>query len=119
MLTPGARRARCYAGAMTDPARVSIARTSPRDVGYREVFVELDGESLPALRAGAALTREVAPGPHVLRVHNTLFRKRLAIELRPGEHARFLVVNRSGFATTFLNGILGGGPLYLDVEREP
>lgn len=104
---------------MTELARISIARNSPEDVGYREIFVAVDGEELPVLRPGGAATRELEPGPHVLRVHNTLFRRRIEFELRPGEHARFLVVNRSGFATTFLNGILGGGPLYLTVAREP
>ena len=63
------------------------AASVPDDVGYREIFVSLDGESLGVLRPGDAITRETTPGSHRLRAHNTLFWKTLEVRLMVGEHA--------------------------------
>ena len=71
------------------------------------------------LMFGRTLTREVAPGPHRLKAHNTLFWKNLEVDLRPGEHARFQVLNRAGTGTLALLGALGVGPLFLTFERVP
>jgi hypothetical protein len=103
---------------MEAKAQISVVRQSSDDVGYRQIFVTLDGEDFAVLRHGGGATREIEAGPHVLKVHNTLFRRQVEFELQVGEHARFVVVNRAGFGTHFLTGILGAGPVYLTVERE-
>ncbi len=103
---------------MDTQTRISVVRQSSDDVGYRQIFVTLDGDDFAVLRHGGGATREIAAGPHVLKVHNTLFRKQVEFELQVGEHAHFVVVNRAGFGTHFLTGILGAGPVYLTVERE-
>ena len=103
-------------------ATITVRRQSPDDVGYREIFVSLDGEPLGVLRHGDTMTRETTPGAHRLRAHNTLFWKTLDITLVAGEHARFIVVNRAGWGTysvlAFFIGFLGAGPLYLTFEQE-
>ncbi|NOT27162.1 MAG: hypothetical protein HOP16_13770 [Acidobacteria bacterium] len=103
-------------------ATITVRRQSPDDVGYREIFVSLDGESLGVLRHGDTITRETTPGAHRLRAHNTLFWKTLDITLVAGEHARFMAVNRAGWGTysvlAFFIGFLGAGPLYLTFEQE-
>ena len=103
-------------------ATITVRRQSPDDVGYREIFVSLDGESLGVLRHGDTITRETTPGAHRLRAHNTLFWKTLDITLVAGEHARFMAVNRAGWGTysvfAFFIGFLGAGPLYLTFEPE-
>jgi hypothetical protein len=103
-------------------ATITVRRQSPNDVGYREIFVSLDGESLGVLHHGDSITRETTPGPHRLRAHNTLFWKTLDVRLMVDEHARFMAVNRAGWGTysvlAFLIGFLGAGPLYLTFERE-
>ena len=75
------------------------------------------------LRNGQALTREITPGPHELRAHNTLFRRALQFTVGVGDHARFLAVNKSGWGTysplALLIGFLGAGPVYLSLTREP
>ena len=101
------------------PARVTISRKDARDVRDRQIVVSLDGESFATLLFGDQVTREIAPGEHRLRVHNTLFWKHLDLTLAAGEHARFAVVNRAGKGTFSLLGLLGVGPLYLTVERLP
>ncbi|HZO53935.1 MAG TPA: hypothetical protein VFB63_14565 [Bryobacteraceae bacterium] len=101
------------------PARITVARVHPNDVKDRQIVVSLDGDHIGTLMFGKTLTREVAPGPHRLKAHNTLFWKNLDVELQPGEHARFQVLNRAGTGTLSLLGVLGVGPLFLTFERVP
>ena len=67
---------------------------------------------------GESLTRELAPGAHRLRVHNTLFWKTRELQLQPGEHVRFSVVNRAGPGTFSLLGLFGVGPLYISLFED-
>ena len=99
-------------------ARVIVTRRHPKDVRDRQIVVSLDGEPLGTLLFGDTVAREVTPGAHRIRAHNTLFWKTLDVDLRPGEHARFIAINRPGFGTYSLLGLLGAGPLYLTFERE-
>ena len=101
-----------------EPARITITRQSPKDAGFREIFVSLDGEELTMLQYGETYTCEVKAGPHRLRAHNTLFWKTRHIVLRPGEHAKFTAINRKGPISFGLLFMLGAFPLYLTFERE-
>jgi len=103
-------------------ALITVRRQSKEDVGYREIYLSLDGESLGMLRHGDVITHETTPGKHRLQAHNTLFWKTLEFTLAVDEHARFIAVNRAGFGTysvlAFFLGFLGAGPFYLTFERE-
>ena len=101
-----------------EPARITICRESPQDAGYREIFVSIDGEQVAMLQYGDTYTAEIKPGPHRLRAHNTLFWKTHQIVLRPGEHAKFTAINRTGTISFGLLFMLGAFPLYLTFERE-
>ena len=100
-----------------EAARITISRRDRGDVRDRQIIVSLDGDSLATLLFGQEVSRELPPGPHRLRAHNTLFWKTLHVDLAPGEHARFRVVNRAGLSSFSLLGLLGVGPLYLTFER--
>jgi hypothetical protein len=102
-----------------EPARITVSRTRDQDVRDRQIIVSIDGDTLATLLFGQAATREVPPGHHRLKAHNTLFWKNLDVDLEPGAHARFAVVNRAGPASLSMLGILGVAPLYLTFEREP
>jgi len=100
-------------------SRLTVKRQSRDDAGIREIYVSLDGERLAVLLAGQEVTRELAPGPHRLRVHNTLFWKTLEFTVAIGEHVSFAVVNRPGFGTwSVLAYMIGANVLYLGVDRE-
>ena len=101
-----------------EPARISICRESPEDAGYREIFVSIDGVQVAMLQYGETYTCEIKPGPHRLRAHNTLFWKTHQIALRPGEHAKFTAINRTGRISFGLLFMLGAFPIYLTFERE-
>ena len=100
-------------------ARITVTRKDSRDVQDRQVEISLDGERLAILLYGKEVTREVSPGRHRLRAHNTLFWKTIDFDLAPGEHARFRAINRAGAGTFSMLGVLGVGPLFLTFEREP
>lgn len=111
------RDALAAAGVIPDEARITVTRTSPEDVGFREIFVSLDGEQIGVLQHGQSVTVEVPSGPHQLRAHNTLFWKTHQLVLHPGEHARFRAVNRAGWGTFGMLFIIGAMPVYLTFER--
>jgi hypothetical protein len=100
-------------------ATITVRRQAKEDVGYRDIYVSLDGESLGILQFGDVITRETTPGPHRLKAHNTLFWKTLEFTLAVGEHARFMTINRAGFGTySVLAFFIGAGLFYLTFERE-
>ena len=102
---------------MTETARVTVTRKHQDDVRDRQIVVSIDGAPLATLLYGHQATREVPAGVHRPKAHNTLFWRNLEVELKPGEHAEFVVINRAGSGTLSLLGILGVGPLYLTFER--
>ena len=101
-----------------ESGRITVARTSEEDVRIRQLVVSIDGQNAGTLLFGESVTQEVEPGPHRLRVHNTLVWKTVDIELEAGEHARFTAVNKAGFGTYSMVGFLGAGPLYVGLRRD-
>lgn len=113
------REALAEAGVISPDARITISRQSPDDVGFREIFVSIDGDPVGILRHGESLSTEVPSGPHRIRAHNTLFWKTHDIVVRPGEHVRFIAINRAGWGTFGMLFVLGAMPVYLTFERVP
>jgi hypothetical protein len=100
-------------------SRLTVRRQSPSDIGFREIYVLIDGEEVAMLKNGQEVSREVTPGRHRLRVDNTLFRKTVEFTVTVGEHATFTTINRRGFGTYSVWAFfLGGMPIYLSLERE-
>jgi hypothetical protein len=98
-------------------ARLTVARTDAADFKQRQLVVYLDGKRLGEILFGEVLTREMLPGPHRLRVSNTLVWKTVAFEAQPGEDIRFDAVNRPGRLTYPMMVIMGVGPLYVTLRR--
>ena len=82
-----------------DPSSVTITRTHQSDFRQRQLIITLDGERLGDLLFGDAISRDVAPGPHTLRVSNTLVWKTVTFDVKPGEQVRFEAINRAGKLT--------------------
>lgn len=99
-------------------SRITVSRTSPRDVKHRQVIVKVDGEPFATLLYGETETRELPPGSHRLHFDNTWVWKNIDFKLAGGEHAKFNVINRAGRLTWWMVALLGAGPMYLTVERE-
>ena len=101
-----------------ETATITITRRSPEDVRQRQVFVSVDGRAFASLLYGESHTGEVPAGSHRLRAHNTLVWKTVDLDLKPGQHVRFRIVNRPGLGTYALLSLLGTGPIYLTFEQE-
>ena len=99
------------------PASLIVTRNDPADFKQRQLVVYLDGQRLGEILFGESLKHEILPGPHKLRVSNTLVWKTLAFEAKPGESVRFEAINRPGRLTYPLMVIMGVGPLYLTLRR--
>jgi hypothetical protein len=98
-------------------SRVTVSRSSQDDIKQRQIIVKLDGNRLGELMHGDEMSRVVEPGKHRLQVDNTWNWKTVEFNAAPGEHVRFLTVNRGGRFTWFLVGTLGVGPMYVSIER--
>jgi hypothetical protein len=100
-------------------ATLTVRRQSKDDVGLRQIYVSLDGERIAVLCAGQEVTREIKPGPHRLRIHNTLFWKTLDFSVAVNAHVGFSTINRAGFLTfSIFAFFIGTNVLYLSVERD-
>jgi hypothetical protein len=99
------------------PASVTITRTSEEDFKVRQLEISIDGEHAGTLLWGDSLTRELGPGRHRIRVHNTLVWKTVEFTLAPGQQLFFEAINRSGPGTLVMMLLLGLGPLYVTIRR--
>ena len=99
------------------PASVTVTRTSEQDFKDRQLIVKLDDEPFGVLLFGESVSRDLAPGPHRLRISNTFVWKTLEFDVKPGEQVRFEAINRPGRLTYPMLLIMGVGPLYLTIKR--
>ena len=102
---------------VSETATITIERRSPADVKTRQLVVSVDGEKIATLLWGDSAVRDVAPGRHRIRVHNTLVWKTLEVDLAADEEAVIEAINRTGAFTYFLVTALGAGPLYVSLRR--
>jgi len=100
-------------------ARLTVERTSRDDVGTRQVVLTLDNVPFATLLFGGRASKEIAPGHHRLRAHNTLVWKTIEFDAKSGEHLKFATVNRAGLGSAALIALLGVGPLFVTLERLP
>lgn len=105
------------AGVISPEARLTILRQSKDDVGFREIFISIDGTPLGMLRFGDTLVTDLPAGPHSIRAHNTLFWKTHHIVVRPGEQVTFEAINRAGWGTFGMLFVIGAMPVYLTFQR--
>jgi hypothetical protein len=99
------------------PASVTVLRTSQEDFKQRQLIIWLDGERLCDLLFGETVKRDVHPGPHKLRISNTLVWKTVEFDVKPGEQVRFEAINRPGRITYPMLVMMGVGPLYVTIRR--
>lgn len=72
---------------------VTLARTSPRDIGARDLYVRLDEEPERTVLYGEETVFDVPPGEHSLKITNRLYSRSETFMLAEGESVRFLGAN--------------------------
>jgi hypothetical protein len=88
-------------------ATLTITRNAPDDVQDRWVRVFIDEGAEEILRYGQVLSRELAPGRHRVRAHNTLSADTLEFDAAPGQtvHIRcFNTVAKGGVLMLMATG---------------
>ena len=76
------------------PATLTIIRNAPDDVQDRWVRVFIDETPEEILRYGETLTRDLPPGRHRVRAHNTLSADTLEFDAAPGQAVRIKVLQQ-------------------------
>jgi hypothetical protein len=69
-------------------ATLTIRRNEPEDVQDRWIRVFIDDLPEEILRYGEVLRREIAPGHHRVKAHNTLSKHVIEFDASPGEDIR-------------------------------
>ena len=92
-------------------------RTHDDDIRQRQVVVRIDDGPPATLMFGESYTKELPAGPHRLKLHNTLVRKKIEFTAAPGEHIEFDVINKPGRMTLGFLSLLGVAPLFLEVRK--
>ena len=64
------------------------------------------------------MTRDLEPGPHRIRVSNTLVWKTVHFTVKPGEQVFFEAINRPGWGSLPMLLVLGVGPLFVDAAAD-
>jgi len=100
------------------PAVLTVRRTAGDDVQDRQVYLSIDGEDWVTLLYGQEVSRELSPGRHTLKANNTLVRKTVAFDVRPGEHVRFQCINKAHWTGMLFMAFLGAAVLTVRLERE-
>ena len=74
--------------AVSPPATIEIFRDTHEDVQDRWVRLFIDDGPAEILRYGETFRRDVAPGRHRVKAHNTLSSDTVHVELNAGETVR-------------------------------
>lgn len=79
------------------------------------MYLWIDGEKIDRpLRYGMTVTRAIAPGPHKVKAHNTLFGHTVEFDAAPGETIRYRCEN--GLTPGGIVMVLFMGVAYLRVR---
>lgn len=100
------------------PAMLTVRRTAKDDVQDRQVYLTLDGEEWGTIFYGKEITREIAPGRHTLKANNTLVRKTVVFDVKPGEHVRYQCINKAHWTAMMFMAFLGAAFLTVKLVRE-
>lgn len=99
-------------------ATLTLTRNAPDDVQDRTVTFWLDNERWDSLRYGREMSRQISPGPHRLRAHNTLLSTTFDFEARPGEQIRLRCANAVSRGGALMMLIIGWAAMRVRIERD-
>jgi hypothetical protein len=76
------------------PGTLEIVRDTPQDIQDRWVRLYIDDAPAEILRYGETFRREIAPGPHRIKAHNTLSSDVISVDVQPGQTLRIRCHNQ-------------------------
>lgn len=105
-------------GPTASSAQLTILRNAPHDFRDRQVYLWVDEQACGKIRYDVPISMEIPPGPHTIRVNNTLFNDRLTFTAAPGEHVRVRCTNGMPLGGWLMLLLLHATYLRVRLERE-
>lgn len=96
---------------------VHVFRRAEKDMKIRGIDIYIDGEWVANLEFGHSFWKALAPGPHTIKVSNTVYSKSDAFELHHGEVQHYSAGNIVSGLTGFMVFSFGVGPYRVYLER--
>ncbi len=87
-----------------------LRRDSPKDIKMRNLAVILDDSPLVDIQYGQVREYPVEPGPHTLRITNTVYSRSAAFDMPPAGRTEFEVANVVSGLGGCMFVVLGMGP---------
>ena len=106
------------AGPADKPGVITITRNAPDDVQDRWIRIVIDDSPVEILRYGEVLRRDVAPGRHTIKAHNTMTKDVIEVDVAPGEEVRIRCTNRLARGGILTMLTMGFAVLRVRLERE-
>jgi len=79
------------------PGKIIVSRDNPKDIGFREAVIFIDGNQAAVLRPKKSAELDVAPGKHQIQASNRMLKSPvLDFEIAEGETISFSTGNVAG-----------------------
>lgn len=98
------------------PGFLEVERADDRDVKMRHMNLTLDGEQLATMDWGYKIVAPLRPGPHVLKIDNTMQSRTVRFESRAGETVSIYIGHTAGMIAYALIMAIGISSLKVFVE---
>lgn len=102
----------------TGDAVLRVVRNEPNDIKLRDIQVYADGDHFADLRFGQSHQRTLSARTVELLLDNTLVKKRLTVELKPGVITTIKTANVASGCLWIFISLLGVGPYGMSVSVE-
>ena len=96
---------------------IAIVRDTADDVQDRWVRIYIDDSPKEILRYGETLRREVSPGRHRIKAHNTLSKHEIEVDVAEGQELRIRCHNKVAKGGVLM--MLTTGFAFITVRLEP
>ncbi len=95
-----------------------VSRTSPKDIGMRDLYVVVDEQEERTLLNGQSLSLDLPSGEHTVKVTNRLFTRKTLVDVKTGQTTTFITSNKALGGMFSLLIVIGGTGAY-KVTLEP
>ena len=99
-------------------ATITITRNSPDDVQDRWIRIYIDDLPEEILRYGETITKQVDPGHHKIKAHNTLSKHTIEFDAAPDENVRIKCHNTVARGGILMMLTTGFAFITVRLERE-
>jgi hypothetical protein len=100
-------------------AEIVISRDDERDIKMRGLEIYIDDLFVYDLGYERTYRAKLKPGAHTVKVSNHLYKKKIDLDLKPGDTVNLNAGNRFTLLGGLMVAILGMGPYKVFLEEAP